>query len=1078
LGLHLRRYRPTSIHDPANHTTDYYYADEYSSACGSPPGTTDAYLTEIRDAKGFTQTFTYRYCDGQLNTATDRNNQTTDYFYGENGEQLDRLTGINYPDCVAQGVCTSSTHSVSYNYGGICPQPSSTNILLQSGSSYTESATLDGVCHVTRNTVTSDPDGTDYTDTVYDGSGRVWKAYNPYRSPSDTSYGFTATTYDALGRPSDEGSTKSIVYPDGGATSTTYSANSSVAIETIIDPAGKKRVLGYDGLGRLTSVTEDPSGLNYSTAYAYDALDDLTTVTQGAQTRAFACDSLSRLTSATNPESGTTTYTYPTPSSICSGDPLSVCTRTDARGITTYYDQYPNGSQCPYDALNRLVCKSYSDGTPAAEFSYDESSVTLGSWTSPALANPNGRLTHTITLNSSGATQTATVQDYDPMGRTQDYWQCTPYSCPLSTLWNVRNNYDLAGDITSWTHPYPFTITNTISTARRITAIQSSWVDSIHPQWIAKSINYTPWGAASRLENGCVGSGCVDGVETYMYNNRLQPVVMEFGNPSNRPSSLVAVGCWAYNYYKDVPMSNLTSCTSPPPQGTQNNGNVTGYFYQDDPYVQPTFNHTAAYTYDGVNRLATAVATPYGTGTVHYNLTFSYTSDGSNGQYGNMSCLFVKNQTVGPCAVPQYAFNSSNNQLSPSQGFAYDAAGNLTTDAATNRSYTWDAEGRITQVVDHSTNNTSTTYIYNAEGQEVELNTAGGQLEQLFDPQGARVGYYSKANSAWLLGYVPWNGRELAKYAWTGELDFHHPNLLGSAWVSTSPAAAVIQDTHFYPWGQPWLYPAPFYDTHFAGIHAGLQGASWIDTTTDEAAHRFYAPSLGRWHSPDPLGGHLEDPQTLNKYAYVRNNPTSLTDPTGLCDVDDEHHNWLWCAAHAVGITTTLQERRDWLAQNIEVSQAGRVIPNYWSTASAAEVNGMYNRAMAYEAIDTTLTILAPIGWPAAKDLVSGGPTSEAVTPFMTTWGWSGSPAYNDALRELEQGGTHEALNGKVPTRDEAIKMIEESGGSVRRIEGAHGFGSESTHDYPHINYTTGRGENATVRIQDRWRPFKRISTS
>lgn len=40
--------------------------------------------------------------------------------------------------------------------------------------------------------------------------------------------------------------------------------------------------------------------------------------------------------------------------------------------------------------------------------------------------------------------------------------------------------------------------------------------------------------------------------------------------------------------------------------------------------------------------------------------------------------------------------------------------------------------------------------------------------------------------------------------------------------------------------------------------------------------------ALGRFMSPDPTGGHKEDPQTLNKYAYVRNNPTSLTDPTGL----------------------------------------------------------------------------------------------------------------------------------------------------------------------------------------------------
>jgi hypothetical protein len=47
-------------------------------------------------------------------------------------------------------------------------------------------------------------------------------------------------------------------------------------------------------------------------------------------------------------------------------------------------------------------------------------------------------------------------------------------------------------------------------------------------------------------------------------------------------------------------------------------------------------------------------------------------------------------------------------------------------------------------------------------------------------------------------------------------------------------------------------------------------------------------PLNGRWLSPDPGGLkviHLDDPQTWNMYAYVRNNPTTLTDPTGLEDV-------------------------------------------------------------------------------------------------------------------------------------------------------------------------------------------------
>src|SRR5271169_1704545 len=50
----------------------------------------------------------------------------------------------------------------------------------------------------------------------------------------------------------------------------------------------------------------------------------------------------------------------------------------------------------------------------------------------------------------------------------------------------------------------------------------------------------------------------------------------------------------------------------------------------------------------------------------------------------------------------------------------------------------------------------------------------------------------------------------------------------------------------------------------------------------DNFGARYDSSSMGRFMSPDPLGGHREDPQTLNKYSYVRNNPLNLTDPTGL----------------------------------------------------------------------------------------------------------------------------------------------------------------------------------------------------
>jgi hypothetical protein len=38
---------------------------------------------------------------------------------------------------------------------------------------------------------------------------------------------------------------------------------------------------------------------------------------------------------------------------------------------------------------------------------------------------------------------------------------------------------------------------------------------------------------------------------------------------------------------------------------------------------------------------------------------------------------------------------------------------------------------------------------------------------------------------------------------------------------------------------------------------------------------------LPRFNSPDQLGGHVEDPQSWNRYSYARNNPLKYVDPNG-----------------------------------------------------------------------------------------------------------------------------------------------------------------------------------------------------
>jgi hypothetical protein len=59
-----------------------------------------------------------------------------------------------------------------------------------------------------------------------------------------------------------------------------------------------------------------------------------------------------------------------------------------------------------------------------------------------------------------------------------------------------------------------------------------------------------------------------------------------------------------------------------------------------------------------------------------------------------------------------------------------------------------------------------------------------------------------------------------------------------------------------------------------------------------------------RWLTPDPVGGDITSPQSLNRYAYALNNPETLTDPSGLWPRDECPGPAAWgCDAirHGVG---------------------------------------------------------------------------------------------------------------------------------------------------------------------------------
>ena len=206
-----------------------------------------------------------------------------------------------------------------------------------------------------------------YTTTTYDGDGRKASVTNPYRTTSDPTYGITSYVYYGLGRNC------VVVPPDGTAVAgsvcpasqpsndvfTTYAGNQT----TVTDQQGITRKSQTDGLGRLTYVWEAPSGVNFQTTYAYDALDNLVSVVQGTtHNRSFVYDSLKRLTSSQNPETGTTAvlYTYDADGNLV--------TKKDARTFTVTYT---------YDNLNRMNGRTYSNGDPSITYTYDQTTCVV-----------------------------------------------------------------------------------------------------------------------------------------------------------------------------------------------------------------------------------------------------------------------------------------------------------------------------------------------------------------------------------------------------------------------------------------------------------------------------------------------------------------------------------------------------------------------------------------------------------------------------------------------------------------------------------------------------------------------------
>jgi RHS repeat-associated protein len=104
----------------------------------------------------------------------------------------------------------------------------------------------------------------------------------------------------------------------------------------------------------------------------------------------------------------------------------------------------------------------------------------------------------------------------------------------------------------------------------------------------------------------------------------------------------------------------------------------------------------------------------------------------------------------------------------------------------------------------------------------------------------------------------------------------------------------VHDDLDYYPFGDTYTNFGSSPSTEHYLFTGDEKDA---ETSTSFAQARNLSGSLGRFHRPDPYDGSYDftNPQSLNRYAYVSNRPTILSDPSGKQCVwddgsyDDEH---------------------------------------------------------------------------------------------------------------------------------------------------------------------------------------------
>ncbi len=696
------------------------------------------------------------------------------------------------------------------------------------------------------------------TTTVYD------QKFGKITSKTDV-YGNTTTyEYDVFGRPSKvtnpyDGSssygTISYWYPDfgivGNQKMVTYHTEQSGTAnyrweEAYFDGVGrtiKTRREGPDGKVIVGQTTYNQRGLAVTKYLPYfEGIETPRYVT-------FEYDPVGRITRATNPDNTFTKTIYRKErTTFIDANDHKKLEEKDAYGRLVNVEEYTGAggnytlyavTTYQYNVLGNLL-KTIDALNNQTTMVYD----TLGRKTS--MAEPNmGTWTYSYWANGNLKTQTdakgQTIQFfYDGLNRMtlKDYPTGTDVtftydeSSSPGTLSRVTTMTDASG-VTKSYYDKLGSITKVIQTVDSVTYTTETTYDALGR---TTSIKYPDNEIVAYTYDTGGNLSQVTGYATYTNYNALgQAQSVSYGNGVTT----------TYQYYStNNRLSSLN--TNGPTQGLinltysyDNAGNVTGI----TDFVNN--NRTRTFVYDHLNRLTQASSAVSGTLAYTYN------------QIGNIL---------------------SKEGIS----YAYSTKPHAVSSTSDGKTYTYDANGNMI-------NDTQRAILYNYDNMPAYVNYNGTTTQLVYDGQGNRVKKIAGTTNTVYIGTfyeVVNSGASCYKYIFAGgtriarknasATHYYHQDHLGSSSVVTNSSGNNVEEVHYLPFGSAWSDTNTALTTHkFTGQELDAETGLYY------YGARYYNPILGRFLSADSIVPDPANPQALNRYSYVINNPLRYTDPTG-----------------------------------------------------------------------------------------------------------------------------------------------------------------------------------------------------